>query len=110
MFTPAVSSRVIDGWGSTGVGLFNVNIVGWTHNSSHAVGFAEDISGGICIYIYVWIAESTGVCRKLVRLLASCIQNTLSPGGIDYCILGLQRIVLGGVIPDILGCLESSVL
>ena len=98
------------GGGSTGVGLFNVNIVGWTHNSSHAVGFAEDISGGICIYIYVWIAESTGVCRKLVRLLASCIQNTLSPGGIDYCISGLQRIVLGGVIPDILGCLESSVL
>ena len=54
MFTPAVSSRVIDGWGSTGVGLFNVNIVGWTHNSSHAVRFAEDFSGGICIYIYIY--------------------------------------------------------
>ena len=106
MFTPAVSSRVIDGWGSTGVGLFNVNRVGWIHNSSNVVRFAEDFSGDI----YIWIAESTGVCRKLVRLLASCIQNTLSPGGIDYCISGLQRIVLGGVIPDILGCLESSVL
>ena len=50
MFTPAVSSRVIDGWGSTGVGLFNVSIVGWTHNSSNVVRFAEDFSGGIYIY------------------------------------------------------------